>query len=83
LWAGAGLEAVETRQITVSRTFADFEDFWTTNLMGSSIGPTVAAMPADQAEALKARVAARMPAGEVGRVTCVGRANAVKGRLPG
>ena len=26
LWTGAGLEAVETREITVQRTFADFDD---------------------------------------------------------
>ena len=31
LWTGAGLEAVETREITVQRTFADFDDFWTTS----------------------------------------------------
>jgi hypothetical protein len=27
LWTGSGLEAVETREITVRRTFADFDDF--------------------------------------------------------
>ena len=32
LWTGAGLEAVETREITVHRTFADFDDFWMTKL---------------------------------------------------
>src|ERR1700736_6656595 len=28
LWTGARLDAVETREIAVQRTFADFEDFW-------------------------------------------------------
>ena len=28
LWTGAGLDAVETREITVQRTFADFDDYW-------------------------------------------------------
>ena len=30
LWTGAGIGGVETREITVRRSFADFEDFWTT-----------------------------------------------------
>jgi hypothetical protein len=29
LWSDAGPEAVEIRKITVQRTFADFDDFWT------------------------------------------------------
>jgi hypothetical protein len=80
LWTGAGLDAVETREITVQRTFADFDDFWTINLMTPSVGPTVAAMPASDAEQLKARVRARLPADDSGHITCTGRANAVKGR---
>ena len=31
LWTGAGLVAVETREIAVQRIFADFEDFWSTS----------------------------------------------------
>jgi hypothetical protein len=31
---------------------------------------------------LKARVQARLPADAAGRITCGGRANAVKGRMP-
>jgi ubiquinone/menaquinone biosynthesis C-methylase UbiE len=82
LWNAAGLTAVETREIAVQRTFADFEDFWATSLMGSSIAPTVAAMAPKDVEQLKMRVRARMPADSEGRVTCGARANAVKGRLP-
>jgi ubiquinone/menaquinone biosynthesis C-methylase UbiE len=82
LWTGAGLDAVETREITVSRTFADFDEFWTTNLMSPNLGPTVAAMAPGDAERLKAGVRARLPADGAGRVTYAGRANAVKGRVP-
>ena len=82
LWTGAGLDGVETMPITVSRTFADFEDYWTTSLLGSAIGPTVAGMPAEEAARLKARVRARLPADASGRISCSGRANAVKGRVP-
>jgi len=82
LWTGAGLEAVETREISVQRTFADFEDFWTTSLLGSSIRPTIAAMAAGDVEALKTRLRARLPADASGRITYGARANAVKGRVP-
>jgi len=83
LWTRAGLEAVETRAITVQRTFADFEDFWTTSLLGASIGPTVAAMPPADVEKLKVRVRHRLPGDASGPVTYGSRANAVKGRVPG
>ena len=38
LWTGAGLEAVETREITVERTFADFEDVWTISMLAAADG---------------------------------------------
>ena len=81
-WTGASFEAAETRAITVQRTFADFDDFWMTNLKGSSVGPTVAAMAPGDVEMLKARVRARLPADAAGRITYGARANAIKGRLP-
>jgi hypothetical protein len=79
LWTGAGLDVVETREITVQRTFADFDEFWTTNLMAPSVGPTVAAMAPGDAERLKARVHARLPPDAAGLITYGARANAVKG----
>jgi SAM-dependent methyltransferase len=82
LWTGAGLDAVETREIAVERTFADFEDFWTTNLNSPSIKATLATMAPGDADQLKARVRARLPADADGRIARSGRANAVKGRLP-
>jgi hypothetical protein len=82
LWTGANLGAVETREIAVQRMFADFDDFWTTSLLGASVGPTVAAMAPGDVELLKARVRARLPADAAGRITYGARANAVKGRVP-
>jgi SAM-dependent methyltransferase len=81
LWTGAGLEAVETREITVQRTFADFDDFWTTCLLSPAITPTVAAMTSGDVELLKTRVRARLSADAAGRITLGARANAVKGRV--
>lgn len=82
VWTGAGLEAVETREISVQRTFADFDDFWTTTLRGSSVGPTIAAMTSGDVELLKTQVRARLPSGPAGGITYGARANAVKGRVP-
>jgi hypothetical protein len=79
LWTGAGLDSVETRAITVQRTFADFDDYWTTIVGGPSVGPQLAAMASEELALLKARMRARLPADAVGRITYSGRANAVKG----
>jgi SAM-dependent methyltransferase len=81
VWTEAGLEAVETREITVQRTFADFDDLWTTSRMGAGVGPTIAAMAAGDVERLQARLRARFPADATGRITYSARANAVKGRV--
>lgn len=82
LWTNAGLQSVDTREITVQRTFADFDDFWSTSTITGSIGPTLAAMPASDVERLKARLRARLPADAAGRITYDARANAIKGRVP-
>jgi SAM-dependent methyltransferase len=82
LWMGAGLNAVETRDITVQRTFADFDDFWITGVAAPSTRPIVAAMAPADIELLKTRVRVRLPADEAGRITYGACANAVKGRVP-
>jgi SAM-dependent methyltransferase len=82
LWTDAGLEDVETRKIEVQRTFPDFDDFWTTAMLSSSTGSTVAAMSPDDATLLKRRVRAGLPADDAGRITYRTWANAVKGRVP-
>jgi SAM-dependent methyltransferase len=81
LWNGAGLIDVETREFTVQRTFANFEDYWTTIRGGPSVGPGLAAMAPGDVALLKARVRARLPADADGRITYGARANAVKGRV--
>ena len=82
LWVDAGLDAIETREIDVQRTFEDFDDFWTTTLLIPVLRPTFAAMPSKDREILKARVRERLPADATGRITYEARANAVKGRKP-
>lgn len=82
LWTGAGLERLETREIVVQRTFADFDDFWEINLKSPATGAAVAAMKTGDAEMLKSRVRARLPVDAQGRITCGARAHAIKGHRP-
>ena len=79
LWTGAGLIAVETREIAVQRTFADFDDYWTIVFGGPSVGPQLKAMAPEVLARLKARMRERLPADAAGRITYGARANAVKG----
>ena len=82
LWRGAGLDGVEIREIAVERTFADFDDYWTTVLGGPSVGPKLAAMTSEEIGLLKKRMRARLPADAAGRITYGARANAIQGRVP-
>ena len=82
LWTAAGLEAVETHEIVVERTFPTFDDYWATSTITGGVRPTLDAMsPADRNK-LKARARTRMSADAHGRVTWTARANAVKARVP-
>lgn len=80
LWTAAGLEAVEVRNIAVTRTFAGFDDFWMTSAKSSMLAPTLAKMASGDVESLKGRLCARLPEDSQGRITCGARAHAVKGR---
>ena len=82
LWTGAGLELIETRAITVQRTFADFADYWTTVLGGPNVGPILKALTPEEEAILKTRLRARLPLAASGQITYIAWANAVKGRVP-
>ena len=81
LWAAAGLESVETREIVAERTFASFEEYWAPSTMTGGVRPPLEAMSAEERASLKARVRARLPSNAMGHVTWKARANAVKGRV--
>ncbi len=82
LWNGAGLQEVETRKITVQRTFANFDEFWATSTATGSIKPTLAALSAGDLATLKSRVRGKLAADAAGRITYGAFANAAKGRVP-
>jgi ubiquinone/menaquinone biosynthesis C-methylase UbiE len=81
LWVGAGLSEVDAREITVQRTFTDFDDYWTTSLMAATVSSTIATMSSDDAAELKTRMRRRLSADGAGRIICSARANAIKGRV--
>ena len=82
LWLGAGLTGVDTHAIRVQRTFADFDDYWTTILGAPSVGARIAAMESARLAALKATMRTRLPADASGGIVLGASANAVKGRVP-
>ncbi len=79
LWSAAGLRAVASRAITVTRRFSDFEAYWATAMRGPTIGAVMAKVPPPEVAALKERVRARMPADADGGITASATANAAKG----
>lgn len=83
LWSEADLEAVETRVITVERTFANFDDYWTTVLGGPSVAAKLTAMAPADIRQLKARMSESLTTDAAGRITYGARANAIKGRVVG
>jgi SAM-dependent methyltransferase len=82
LWTGAGLAAIETREIVVERSYVDFDDYWATALNSPSLGPMLAGLSQDVSAALKAKVRASLPSDSEGRITHSARAHAIKGRRP-
>ena len=82
LWTGAGLDRIETREITVQRTFTDFDDYWGAALLGASIKATVATMAPDQLEHLKESVRTQLGADHGKPVTLSARANAIRAASP-
>ena len=79
-WTDAGLEEIESRVITVRRTFKDFEDFWPIATSGPGLGQTIAGLTPEAVVALQERVRPRLPSATDGTVSYAAWANAIKGR---
>ena len=69
LRVNAGLEGVEMRKIAVQRTFTNFDDFWAASTAAGSVRLTVDALSRDEAETVKTRLRAKLPADAQGRIT--------------
>jgi hypothetical protein len=83
LWADAGLTGIETREIVVERTYADFDSYWRIAQTGPRLAASIAAMASADRQTLSDRLRARLAADAQGRITLSARANAIKGRVPG
>jgi len=81
-WTDAGLVDVETHDLVVQRTYANFEDFWSAARKGPRMAPRIAELAAGGADELKERLRRRLPAAADGSITFDARANAVRGRRP-
>ena len=82
LWSAAGLVDIETREITVQRSYADFDAFWRIAQTGPSVAPRIGALAEADRQRLRELLRARLRPDAAGRITYDARANAIKGRLP-
>lgn len=82
LWAGAGLERIESRVIHVRREFASAEAFWRTSAETGVLRSALDRMDAAAIEALRERVLVRLSPDHSGPITLAAFANAIQGRVP-
>lgn len=82
LWAELGVGEVETRELVVERTFANFDDYWLCMVVSSPSGVVEKLSDAESAE-LRRRLQARLPAAAAGQITVHSWATAIKGRKLG
>ncbi|WP_010188542.1 class I SAM-dependent methyltransferase [Sphingomonas sp. PAMC 26605] len=82
LWTDAGLSHVESRLITVRRTFPNFSKFWESMVAALEMGNETRGVSQRSRCLLRERLALRFPEDESGLVSYTSRANAVKGRVP-
>jgi ubiquinone/menaquinone biosynthesis C-methylase UbiE len=82
LWKAAGFDQIETCEIAVQRSFADFEEYWTIATTRPVFGMAVAKGPPADVERIKTQAQTHFIPDAFGKITCNARANAVKGRLP-
>ena len=79
LWVDAGLRSVETRIITVERTFSSFENFWSLSSLSRTLQPVLEDLDPATLNQLKSSIQARLTAEENGEITCAAHVNAIKG----
>jgi SAM-dependent methyltransferase len=82
LWKACGLLGVETRAFTVSRVFADFEDYWETVQGAPSAGAILGRLSDAQHEHLRQALRRELPAPAEGSFTLSARVHFVAGRVP-
>jgi SAM-dependent methyltransferase len=80
LFHQAGLQSVETRDVTVATDFANFDDYWSPFLGGQGPAPTYTLSLGEQQQAaLRERLRQQLPVAPDGSIHLVARAWAVRG----
>ena len=83
LFAGAGLDGVETRAIDITVSFDDFDDYWSSNTgFASPVGNHAGALSPDDRTRLIDGLKAVLPIADDGRIGYEARAWAVRGVVP-
>src|SRR5258707_1305055 len=73
---------IESRTISVQRSFTDFDDYWGASTLGPSVAAALTSMTPAEIDQFKSRVRANLKVGGAGPLTFSARANAIKGRVP-
>ena len=81
-WSSAGLKNIETRTLTVSRKFLDFDDYWQVATTSPRIAAALQRIPSGPLAQLREDVRASVPYGNHGYVLPEATANAIMGRVP-
>jgi SAM-dependent methyltransferase len=83
LWTRAGLREVDSRVISVERTFDDFESFWSATSGAGRPKVSLASLGPEATERVKVRMRATLPPDAEGRITYAAHVNAIRGRVSG
>jgi len=81
LWLEAGLVEVKIATFVVSRTFQDFDDFWSTVEIALRMGDSTRELPSEKRTELRDRLVQRLPTQGDGSLVHTARANAVVGKV--
>ena len=79
LWARAGLGAIASTTITVTRSFTSFDDYWAIVCQGPSLGPAIASLEAAQRAQLRSGLQQQLQPSDGSAITLSGRATAIRG----
>lgn len=82
-FAAAALVDVETTSLDIETRYTSFDDYWRPFLSGVGAAPAYcASLDEDRQEALRARLAERLPVASDGTLTLIARAFACRGTSP-
>jgi SAM-dependent methyltransferase len=82
LFAASGLQRIETRVFEPTRRFADFDEWWETSLLGSSLAAVVESLGPERVAPVRERLRAQLGAQASQPLVRSARANAIKAVKP-